>query len=458
MKGLVLRQKFIRVCSVMLLCLGWISFAHAGPPQQPQVILRLHGSNTIGAKLAPALGIAFLKEVLLAGDIRVVPLALNELRLVTEMPGGPIAIDIAAHGSSTSFKDLAAEQCDIGMASRPIKNKEKKALSFMGNMDSFFSEHILGLDGLAVIVHPDNPLSSLPIEKLRDIFSGAIRDWSELTPLMHGPIDVYARDDKSGTYDTFKSLVLGKKKPLVSTAKRYESNAKLSDAVADSRGGIGFTGLPYVLRSKPLAISDTGAAPILPSSNTVATEDYPLSRRLYFYTPPYPENKYSRVFVDFALSKRGQDIVEQIGFIGQNIRTFAETKQVKTVPQRMEVVAKLQKATARGHRVSLNFRFQPASTKLDERSERDLIRLARFLKERQDNRLILIGFTDNAGAYTTNLSLAQSRTTIVYRRLKQLGVRGSFHLLSGGEELPVATNETKKGRQKNRRVEVWLLS
>lgn len=451
-------QKVIQFFVVALLISG-ITTTVLASQKEPQVILRLHGSNTIGAKLAPAMGIAFLKEVMLADNVQVIPLATNELRLLTQMPGGPIAIDIAAHGSSTSFKDLAAGKCDIGMASRPIKKKEKSALSFMGNMDTFFSEHTLGLDGLAVIVHPDNPLTSLPMAKLRDIFSGKITDWADLTPQLSGPIQVYARDDKSGTYDTFKSLVLGKKSPLTGSAKRYESNTKLSDAVADAKYGIGFTGLPYILRAKPLSIADKGAAPIMPSNNSVATEDYPLSRRLYFYTPPYPENKYSRVFIDFALSSRGQNIVEEIGFIGQNIRTFAEQKKIQGKVQQKKVVGKLRKATERSHRVSLNFRFQQGSTKLDDRSERDLLRLARFLKDRQSKKgVILIGFTDSAGQYTTNYNLARKRAGIVYRRLQQLGANGSYHILSGGEELPVATNDTLKGRQKNRRVEVWLLS
>lgn len=424
----------------------------------PEVILRLHGSNTIGAKLAPALATAFLQETLKARSIRVQPIGLNELRIVADLPQSPVAIEIASHGSSTSFKDLAAGTCDIGMASRPIKDKEKKQLAFLGNMETLFSEHTLGLDGIAVIVHPDNPITSLPMAQLKDIFSGKIKDWSELSPKIKGPIKVHARDEKSGTYDTFKSLVLGKEIALASQASRYESNSKLSDAVADARGAIGFCGLPYILRSKALAIADKGAALIDPSNNTVATEDYPLSRRLYLYTPPYSENIYSRFFIDFAMSERGQDIVENIGFIGQNLKTFSAAKEVHTKPQRQDVVNYLKVATKKAQRVSLNFRFQPGSSRLDDRSERDLIRLARFLRARKNNKILLIGFADNVGDYYHNMELARNRADIVYNRLKQVGAQGAYHILSGSEELPVASNDNEKGRQKNRRVEVWISS
>ena len=103
-----------------------------------------------------------------------------------------------------------------------------------------------------------------------------------------GAISIHARDDKSGTYDTFKSLVLDPLNlKLLAAAHRYESSTELSDAVAADPGAIGFIGLPYVRRSKVLGISaGAGNPPIVPTQFTVGTEDYPLSRRLY-HRPSY---------------------------------------------------------------------------------------------------------------------------------------------------------------------------
>jgi phosphate transport system substrate-binding protein len=72
-------------------------------------------------------------------------------------------------------------------------------------------------------------------------------------------------------------------------------------------------GLPYVLAAKALAVSD-GAEPIPPDPFTIATEDYPLSRRLYLYTPANASKEVER-FIEFALGEAGQKIVEQNGFV-----------------------------------------------------------------------------------------------------------------------------------------------
>ncbi len=447
---------YLRLIMILLAMAFFCQATVQAQGEPSEIILRLHGSNTIGAKLAPALGTAFLQEMLMARDIRVESTTTNELRLVASLPGQTIAIEINSHGSSTGFLDLKSGSCDIGMSSRQIKEKEVASLAFLGDMGSLLGEHTLGLDGIAVIVHPDNPMQNIPIETLREIFSGKISDWSEVTGEMSGPILVHARDAQSGTFDTFKSLVLGKKTPLVGSAIRYESNSKLSDTVANSKNSIGFCGLPYILRAKALAVAEQGAAPIAPSNNSVATEDYPLSRRLYFYTPPYPENIYTRFFLDFALSRRGQEIVDKVGFIGQNISVFEEKKESHVSPQNPEVVASLKVATRNAKRVSLNFRFKTGSSALDDRSERDLIRLARFLKTQDRKKILLIGFTDSGGNYQHNRELAQTRAMLVHNRLRQVGANGDYHILSGGEEFPVASNGTPKGRQKNRRVEVWL--
>src|SRR5271165_2880332 len=122
-------------------------------------LLRLSGSNTIGAGLAPALAEEFLKhqgatEVkTLAGDRD------DEVRVQGILPGerAPKAIEIHAHGSATAFVDLANGQADIGMASRKIKPEESVQLAPLGDMSSPACEHILGLDGIAVIVSRKNP-------------------------------------------------------------------------------------------------------------------------------------------------------------------------------------------------------------------------------------------------------------------------------------------------------------
>jgi glucose/mannose transport system substrate-binding protein len=282
------------------------------PPAPPQpvrpVALRLHGSNTIGKELAPALCEDFLKFEGATSVQRKPGAKEDETDVEAVLPSeptGPLTFEVQAHGSRAAFEDLANGKCDIGLASRQIKSDEAQqcALGGLGDMFSPACENVLGSDGIAVFVNKTNPINALTTEQIADIFSGRITDWSQIggNP---GPVNLYAPDDKSGTFDSFKSLVLGTK-PLSPRASRYENNAKLSDEVAADANGIGIAGMAFVRGSKPLAVSKGGTRPLLPTPFTVATEEYPLSRRLYLYIPANPQNKWTRKFVEFALSELG---------------------------------------------------------------------------------------------------------------------------------------------------------
>jgi phosphate transport system substrate-binding protein len=183
----------------------------------------------------------------------------------------PLTFEVQAHGTKTAFEDMAAGKCDIGMASRQIKSDEaqKCAHAGLGDMFSPACENVLGLDGIAVFVNRTNPINELTKKQIADIFSGGITDWSQVGG-RPGPINLYAPDDKSGTFDMFNSLVLGPR-VLSAQASRYENSAKLSDEVAVDPNGIGFAGMAFLRGSKPLAISDTGTRPLLPTPFSVAT-------------------------------------------------------------------------------------------------------------------------------------------------------------------------------------------
>src|SRR5262249_53890776 len=156
----------------------------------------------------------------------------------------PIIVEIHSHGSSTAFADLQNSRADVGLSSRRIEAEEIQKLTSFGDMTSPATEHILGLDGIAVIVNRENPVDSLTKEQVAKIFSGEITDWAQVKGPGR-PIKIFARDDKSGTFDSFKALVLGSAK-LASGATRFEDSAALSDAVAREPAGIGFIGLPYI--------------------------------------------------------------------------------------------------------------------------------------------------------------------------------------------------------------------
>jgi glucose/mannose transport system substrate-binding protein len=289
------------------------SSATSAPVPSPRqsarrVALRLHGANTIGKELALALCEDFLKSEGATSVQRKPREKENETDIEAILPNEsaePLTFEVQAHGTKTAFEDMAAGKCDIGMASRKITSDEARqcATAGLGDMFSPACENVLGLDGIAVFVNQSNPINALTKEQMADIFSGGITDWSEVGG-RSGPINLHTPDEKSGTFDVFKSIVLGTK-PLSPQALRYENGAKLSDEVAADPNGIGFAGMSFVRGSKPLAISQALSRPLLPTPFTVATGDYPLSRRLFLYIPADTQNKWSRKFVEFALSSLG---------------------------------------------------------------------------------------------------------------------------------------------------------
>ena len=420
------------------------------PAAEAEVSFKLHGSNTIGEKLAPALLVKYLEQQGVSDFLWIQGESPVERTLQYIKNNKAYAIELHAHGSTTGFKGLKLGNADLGMASRRVKSTEVLALkSQLGNLNKVGNEHIIGLDGLAVIVNQNNPIQHISTEKLSKIFSGEINNWSQLGG-SDLPIKVFSRDAKSGTWDTFKNLVLKKfNRKLASNAMRLESSSELSTLISQDEASIGFIGLNYVLHNKALAISEgVGTTAIFPTRFTIGTEDYALARRLYFYTPTAASNMV-KDFAQFAISQQGQDIVEKTGLISQNIKV-ENTYPMKDAPNKYNHYTKIAK------RLSLNFRFNYGDKELDNKGKRDLQRLITFMEQNAGRRLVLMGFSDSIGAKLKNIQLSLTRAKSVERELVARGI--PVMAVEGlGEAIPVANNETETGRERNRRVEVWLL-
>ena len=418
-----------------------------------ETLFRMHGSNTIGETLAPELLMAFARQEgghdlqLVQGDVEV------ERDILFSMPGKEARqkIELRAHGSSTGFEGLLNREADLAMSSRRIKREENARLApAYGDLMTVRTEHVVGMDGLAIIVHPHNPIDSLNTAQLARLFSGDIRNWGELGG-PDEPVRIYSRDDNSGTWDSFKNMVLKKHGVrLAADARRFESSMELSAQVSRDPGAIGFIGLPYVLRAKALAIADEeGALPVFPTSFTVSTEDYPLSRRLYIYEPmTLGQDSPAHRFIRFVTSAEGQEIVRQSGFISQNIQ--------RVQPALNEALPAEYLALVRGkERLSLNFRFNSGTFELDNKAQRDLERVIRFFELNPGQQAFLIGFSDSIGDPEFNRQLSLRRAQVVRDQLLARGIPvTAVHGL--GVLAPVASNATRDGRERNRRVEVWV--
>lgn len=418
---------------------------------EEQPVLRVQGSNTIGAELGPALVEGLMRQKGLVNVHAESAGKSNEVRVYgTNAIGQRVRIDVGAHGSATGFAALRTGSADLAAASRPIKDAEVRELASLGDLRSHEAEQVIAIDGVAVILQPSNPLRELTIEQLARIFSGEVRDWRDIGGNA-GPIHLYARDEQSGTWETFKELVLTRYgKRLASDAQRFESSEALSDAVSQDRNGIGFIGLPYIHQARPVAVIDGDASAMLPTLNLIATEDYPLSRRLYFYLPPNRSNPWARDLAVYAQSAVGQEQVARSGFVAQTVRAVnvAVTAQMPPAYQALARQAK---------RLSVNFRFAQGSANLDSKARQDLQRVVDYLRShgKLDGQVTLVGFGDAKSDPDRAALLSRLRAMAVRRELLKSNV--TFREISGyGDEMPVATNEVDEGRIRNRRVEVWV--
>ena len=435
----VCRRLLHHLCFAMVFLPGLVS-AHA---------LEIHGSNTIGATLAPMLMTRFLEQLSGQPVISSASSTENETLLSTSKDGKPLTVLVAAHGSSTGFTAMQANQADIWAASRRVKPAEIAAMAARADMTSADSEHVIAIDGLAILVHPANPVDQLSIETLAQIFAGEITNWSAVG----GPdrtIQVYARDEQSGTWDTFKDLVLRGQYAMTDGARRYESNDQLSADVSRDPAGIGFAGFASVGNSKLLAIADGNAPALKPSKLSVATEDYPLSRRLYLYTPAQTGEPLAQSFIDFTQSHAGQEIVAQSGFFSQT--PFAVDPVLDdSVPETFK------RLTARYQRLSVNIRFAEGNTTLDNKAHRDLLRIQTYLADtgKTGSDIMLIGFADQQSNELRAQMISELRAQTASKALRELGtvVQG---YVGYGHYMQVGSAGGETGAQRNGRVEVWV--
>lgn len=218
-------------------------------------------------------------------------------------------VQVNGGGTGTGIAALINGTVDLAQASRPMKEDERSQAKKSKGADVV--ELAVALDALGVFVHATNPVQSLTMAQVKDIFQGKVTNWKEVG----GPdarIILYGRESSSGTYDYFREHVLAKEDfaPAVQT---LQGTAATINAVGRDKNGIGYGGIAYAKEVRALSISAGNAAPVAPTEATVADGTYPLSRKLFFY---YAENAPDRVkkFADWVLTPEAQALVTKVGY------------------------------------------------------------------------------------------------------------------------------------------------
>jgi len=236
-----------------------------------------------------------------AGSTTVQPLAekLAEA-FMTENAG--VRIDVQGGGSSVGVKAAAEGTSDIGMASREIKDSE---LTEFPNLKIF----VIARDGIAIVTHPDTPVSDLTIDQVRDIFSGKITNWKDVGGEEQSIILV-SREEGSGTRAAFEEMVMGEGVLIAASSILQPSNGSVRTTVATTPNSIGYLSFGY-LDNTVKTISINGVAPTEPNA---VNGTYPIVRPLNMLTNGEPTGAV-KAFLDFILSEAGQKIVVDDGYI-----------------------------------------------------------------------------------------------------------------------------------------------
>jgi ABC-type phosphate transport system substrate-binding protein len=309
--------------------------------RKTRVVLRVSGSNTVGAVCA--VNLAFNYFSIVTRDAKK-PAPIEDHTTELDTPEGEKAlahdvmcdvdsdgiwetISIRPTGSSDAFRDLNLGACDVGMSSRPISGTEQRDLmAVCGNLAQPGSQFALGLDALAIITGKDNVVEKITVDQIRRVFLGEISNWSELGGLDR-PIVLHARPERSGTYKYFSDSVLNGRS-ISGLAKRHAENSTLAEIVAKDPDGIGFVPMTNATASRVLKVGHSESSPYFaPTEESVRRGQYPaaLCRYIYFYVPQEEPQGASvqarrnwpiaREFAAMSQTWRGQAVVESSGFV-----------------------------------------------------------------------------------------------------------------------------------------------
>ena len=211
-----------------------------------------------------------------------------------------IRITVAGGGSGVGVKQVGEGLAQIGNTGRPLKPAEIEKYGLV----SF----PFAIDGVALAVHPSNPVKALTKEQAVAIYTGKITDWKELGG-EPGAIDVYGREDGSGTRETFQGKVMGKVEQMPSV-NTVNSNGAMKTAIAQDPRAIGYVGIGHLDAS----VAGVAIDGHVPSQENAAKGEYPVVRDLFMNTKGEPTGL-TAAFVDYVFSEPGAKIIEKSGYI-----------------------------------------------------------------------------------------------------------------------------------------------
>ena len=214
-----------------------------------------------------------------------------------------VTVNYNPTGSGAGITAVQEGTCDIGLSSRALKDEEKAA---------GLKETVLAYDGIAIIVHPDNPVSDLSIEQIAKLYTGEITNWKDVGG-SDAEVVLIGREAASGTRDGFESITGTKDK--CQYRQELTSTGDVITAVSQNPDAIGYASLAAI-KDSVKALSVDG---VTPSEATVKDGSYPVQRPFVLVTVEGKTlSAAAQSFFDYATSADAADIIAKAGAVAAN--------------------------------------------------------------------------------------------------------------------------------------------
>jgi phosphate transport system substrate-binding protein len=276
---------FVGCASAVFLAVGLTGCKEkdaAAPLPANKIVIK--GSNTVGEELGPRLIAEYKRE------------------------HPEVTVELESKGTGSGFFALTKGLCNIGAASRSMTKAEQEAAQASG---TDLKDNVIGSYSVAVIVNAGSPIHDLTHQQVADIFAGAVQNWKDVGG-PDAPIQRYVRSSISGTALGFQELAMDNKTYATNNTTALTNYTGIAEAVAKDPNGIGYGTIQMAAGPGVKGISIGGIAPTLAS---VKDGKYPYARVLHLYTSKATEAPKALEFVEFAQSAKGQQIVDEMGFV-----------------------------------------------------------------------------------------------------------------------------------------------
>ncbi len=227
-------------------------------------------------------------------------------------------------GSNYALMSIFIDSAQIAFTTRAITTDEMDRAK-KGMFD--IHEYKIAKDGIAIVVNPANPISSLTIDQVKKIFTGKFTNWSAVRG-PNWPIRVCIWNETAGTFNYFQDSILGGES-YSRQSRRFDYTEALVRAMSEEKGAVSMISMARLYRTwsplieetrfKALAIRrDAKSDPVLPEEFTVHDGTYPFSRFIYLYTANEPKGLASG-FITYIMANPGQRTIAANGLVPMTV-------------------------------------------------------------------------------------------------------------------------------------------